>query len=160
MNGVAPFRHGDDAGDRNGVEGEVGCRCRGHQEWPLKSDACGDSAMKDQLRGANGEGKVCQIKEPLNWAGTRIGVPQGLDKSTETAHQHRLGIGEVKDADKNEKEIRGHRGLDAWQVHLEDGGAHSDSQKADISERVIRMPAHKGVNEYRQPSDKLSDDKG
>jgi hypothetical protein len=45
-------------------------------------------------------------------------------------------------------------------VHLEDGGAHSDSQKADISERVIRMPAHKGVNEYRQPSDKLSDDKG
>src|SRR6266851_1566455 len=160
MDGVAPLRHRDDPRDRNRIEGEIGRRCRGHQEGPAKSDTCGDFAMKDQFCGANRESEVCQIKKPLNRAGTRIGVPERLDKSPQTAHQHSFRIGEVKDANQNKEEIRRHRGFDAWQVHLKDGGAHGDSQKADISERVIRVPADKGVNQYRQPSDELSEDKG
>ena len=126
MDGVASLRHRDDAGNGEGIEGEVGRRCRGYQEWQAKSDTGGDFTVKHKLCGANGEGEVCQIKEPLNRAGTRIGMPQGLDKSTETSHQHRLGIGEVKDADQNKEEIRRHRGLDAWQVHFEYGSAQSD----------------------------------
>src|SRR5206468_10060435 len=76
MDGVASFGHRDDAGNGEGIEGEVGRRCRGYQEWPAKSDTCGDFAMKNEFRGADGEGEVCQIKEPLNRTGTRIGVPQ------------------------------------------------------------------------------------
>src|SRR6266478_2186196 len=76
------------------------------QEWPAKSDTRGDFTVKDKFGGANGEGEVGQIEEPLNRAGTRIGMPQGLDKSPETAHQHRLGIREVQDADENKQEIR------------------------------------------------------
>ena len=75
MDGVAPFCHGDDAGDRNGVEGEIGRRCPGHQKRPAESDTRDDFAMKDQFCGTNGEREICQIKEPLNRAGTRLGVP-------------------------------------------------------------------------------------
>ena len=58
MDGIASLGHGDDAGDGNGVEGEVGCGRRGHQHGPAKSDASRDFAMKYQFRGANGEGEV------------------------------------------------------------------------------------------------------
>src|SRR5229473_1728351 len=119
---VAIFRHGNDARDRNGIEGEIGRRCRGHQKRPAKSDARGDFAMKDQLCGADGEREVCQIKEPLDRAGTRIGLPERLEKSPETAHQNGFGIREVKNSDENEQEIRRHRGLDARQLHFEYGG--------------------------------------
>jgi hypothetical protein len=69
-------------------------------------------------------------------------------------------MGKVKDADENKEEIRGHRGLDARQVHFKYGAAQSDGQKADISEKIIRLPVQEGVKQHRQPSDKLSDDKG
>src|SRR5260370_30697164 len=100
--------------------------------------------MKDQFGGGNGEGEVRQIKEPLNWARTRVGVPEGLDKSPETAHQQRFGIGEIKDADENKEEIRGHRGLDAGQVHFEYGGAQRDGYTGGIPEKIIGGPMQQG----------------
>src|SRR6266852_7825413 len=75
VDGITSLGHGDDAGDGDGIEGEVGRRGRSHQEWPAKSETCGEFAMKDYFCGAYGKGEVCQVKEPLNRSGTRIGVP-------------------------------------------------------------------------------------
>src|SRR2546430_8818603 len=101
MDGIASLGHGDDAGDRNGVEGEVSRRRCGHQHWPAKSDARGDSAMKDQFCGADGKSEVRQVEEPLNRAWTWIGVPQRLDKPSETPHQQCFRIREVKNANED-----------------------------------------------------------
>ncbi len=160
MDRIPPFGHGDDAGNGDSIKGEVGRRRRGHQERPAKADTGGNFAMKDQFCGANGESEISQVKEPLNRAGPRLGLPKGLDKSAETTHHQGFGIGEVKDADENKKEIRRHGGFYAGQVHFEYGSNESNSQEAPKPEQIIRMPAKNSVRQERQPANELGENEG
>src|SRR5271169_3190517 len=149
MNGIASLGHGDDAGDRDGIESEVG-GCRGrHQERPFEPNRRRELAVEDHLGGGDGESQVGKIEEPLNRAWTRMSLPQALNQSAETAHEKSLGIGKIDNADQDEEKIGGHRGLDSRQLYFQDGGGDSNNEEADIAEEVIGMPAEDGVGKER-----------
>src|SRR5205814_8528389 len=70
VDGIAPLSHGDNSGNGDRVEGKVSRRRCGHQHGPSKPDASSDFAMKNQFCSANGEGQICQVKQPLDRAVT------------------------------------------------------------------------------------------